>query len=82
MMSKIHFVAQSGNSKTGPIPVTYSDRDTCPTSCPHYRTSCYADAGFHTRMVWDRVTSRGSELSDVVSRLIWHVYFNRWKSLL
>ena len=66
---KIHFVAQSSNSKTGPIPVTYSGRETCPTSCPHYRTSCYADAGFHTRMVWDKVTERGASLADVARKI-------------
>lgn len=62
---KIHFVKQSGNSKTGSIPVTYSARDTCPPSCPHYRTSCYADAGFHTRMVWNKVTERGADIGTV-----------------
>jgi hypothetical protein len=66
---KIHFVPVSSNSKTGPIPVTYSERETCPTSCPHYRTSCYADAGFHTRMVWDKVTERGAALADVVQKI-------------
>lgn len=68
-MSKIHFVPVSSNSKTGPIPVTYSARETCPESCPHYRTSCYADAGFHTRMVWDKVNARGSSVADVADAI-------------
>jgi hypothetical protein len=68
-MMKIHFVPVSGNTKTGPIPVTYSERETCPESCPHYRTSCYADAGFHTRMVWDKVGARGSSVADVADAI-------------
>ena len=55
------FVAKSANSKTGPIPVTYSQRETCPPSCPHYRADCYAE-DYCTRMSWDRVAQRGGTL--------------------
>jgi len=65
---KIHFVAKSSNVKTGPIPVTYSERDTCPPSCGQ-RDSCYAEAGFHTRMVWDKVSIRGSALETVADKI-------------
>ena len=58
------FVRQSANVKTGPIPVTYSGRETCPSSCSHYRTSCYAEA-FHTRLVWDRIPQKGKTLADL-----------------
>lgn len=34
MLTNTHIVAQSGNSKTGPMPVTYRTADTCPTDCP------------------------------------------------
>lgn len=57
-----HFVKQSANSKTGPIPVTYSQRETCPQSCPHYRADCYAE-DYYTRMTWDKVTQRGGDLA-------------------
>jgi hypothetical protein len=59
------FVRVSQNRKTGPIPVTYSGRDTCPESCPHYRSTCYAESG-PTRLAWDRAESGGSlaELCD------------------
>lgn len=33
-MTNTHMVAMSGNTKTGPMPVTYRTADTCPTSCP------------------------------------------------
>ena len=58
---KYHFIAKSANSKTGPIPVTYSQRETCPPSCPHYRADCYAE-DYYTRMSWDRVAQRGGDL--------------------
>jgi hypothetical protein len=54
------FVKKSANAKTGPIPVTYSDEKTCPQSCPHYRTSCYAE-GYHTRLAWNRAPRTGIE---------------------
>lgn len=59
---KYHFVPVSANSKTGPIPVTYSQRETCPESCPHYRSDCYAE-DFYTRMTWDKVPQRGVNLA-------------------
>ena len=62
---KFQAVKQSSNLKTGPIPVTYSQRDTCPPSCPHYLDDCYAE-GFHTRMTWDKIPARGVELSALV----------------
>jgi len=58
---KFQAVKQSSNTKTGPIPVTYSERGTCPPSCPHYMDDCYAE-GFHTRMTWDKIPARGVEL--------------------
>jgi hypothetical protein len=61
---KFHFIAQSSNRKTGPIPVTYSERGTCPQSCPHYRADCYAE-DFYTRLAWDKVPQRGGDLIDL-----------------
>lgn len=61
---RIHFVAKSSNRKTGPIAVTYSERETCPPSCPHYRADCYAE-DYYTRMTWDRVGKRGGSLDDL-----------------
>lgn len=62
MSARYHFVKISANSKTGPIPVTYSQRETCPESCPHYRADCYAE-DYYTRMSWDKVTQRGWDLA-------------------
>ena len=38
---RAHFVRISGNEKTGPIPVTTSERSTCPDSCSLKRNGCY-----------------------------------------
>ena len=62
---KYQAVKQSSNRKTGPIPVTYSQRETCPPSCPHYLDDCYAE-GFHTRMTWDKIPARGVELGALL----------------
>jgi len=62
---RVHFVPVSSNSKTGPIPVTYSERSTCPLSCPHYRADCYAEDYF-VRMTWDKVPMRGGDWGDLL----------------
>jgi len=61
---KITFIAKSGNRKTGAIPVTYSERATCPPSCAHYRSDCYAE-DFYTRMSWDKVPVRGKSHDEL-----------------
>lgn len=33
-LTNVHIVAQSGNAKTGVMPVTYRTAETCPTTCP------------------------------------------------
>ena len=58
---RYHFIKKSANSKTGPMPVTYTSRESCPPSCPHYRSSCYAE-DYYTRLNWDKVNQRGAEL--------------------
>lgn len=62
---KYHFIQASSNRKTGPMPTTYSSRETCPPSCPHYRSTCYAEA-FHTRLNWDKVDQRGQDLEGLI----------------
>jgi hypothetical protein len=66
---KIHFVSKSSNSKTGPIPVTYSARETCPPSCPLSGSNgCYAE-DYYTRMTWDKVPKRGESVSKVAAKI-------------
>ena len=70
----VQFIAKSSNSKTGAIPVTNSDRHTCPDSCKLKNNGCYASSGYYTRLNWDKVTdgSRGGNwdsLCESVSNL-------------
>ena len=60
----VQFVKKSSNSKTGPIPVTTSSRETCPDSCTLAgNNGCYAQAGYYTRLNWNKVTNgeRGTD---------------------
>ena len=54
-------IKKSSNRKTGPIPVTYGSRKTCPPSCPHYEDDCYGE-DFHTSLAWNRVDRDGVQL--------------------
>lgn len=63
------FVVKSSNAKTGPIPVTYSARSTCPTSCPHYRDDCYAE-DYYTSLAWNRVDNgAGDNWADLCAKV-------------
>ena len=65
---KYQFIKKSANSKTGPIPVTYSQRETCPETCPHYRSDCYAE-DYYTRMNWDKVPARGGDIDALCNSI-------------
>jgi hypothetical protein len=65
---KYTFIRKSSNRKTGPIPQTYNSRSTCPPSCAHYRTSCYAE-DFYTRMAWDKVDRTGTDIDGLVREI-------------
>lgn len=65
---KFQFIAASSNRKTGPMPQTYTSRESCPESCPHYRSDCYAE-DFYTRMVWNKVPDRGLDLDALTARI-------------
>ena len=57
----IHLTLKSANTKTGPIPVSTSSRETC-GACPYKRNGCYADSG-PLALHWDAVT-RGDRGTD------------------
>lgn len=46
----------SGNSKTGPIPVSTSSKDTCPNACVFKNSGCYAAIG-PLNIHWNKVTN-------------------------
>ena len=70
-MMNIAFTKKSSNAKVGKIPVTTSSKRTCPKECPLLDNGCYASAGFHTNMHWDKVTSgeRGTPLDGLCEQV-------------
>lgn len=69
---QVQFVKKSSNSKTGPIPVTTTERSSCPPSCPLAGDGgCYAEAGYYTRLNWDKVSNgeRGMAWSDFIDTI-------------
>jgi hypothetical protein len=65
-----HLTRVSGNSKTGPIPVSITSKDSCPNSCPLKKSGCYAENSY-LAMHWKRVTSgrSGSNINNFVSEI-------------
>ena len=39
------WTAKSSNKKTGPMPVSTTSSETCPTTCPFKGNGCYAESG-------------------------------------
>lgn len=69
---KFHLSMKSSNAKTGPIPVSTSSRETCPTDCS-MRDECYAGTG-PLALHWSAVTNgaRGvdfTEFCDAIASL-------------
>lgn len=52
---KVHFMPVSQNAKTGPIPVSITERASCWPGCALYENGCYAETGA-LAMHWDRVS--------------------------
>jgi len=60
----------SGNSNTGPIPTTVTERASCSTACPFYDTGCYGK--YHLQGVhWRKVSNheRGVSWDEFISKI-------------
>lgn len=68
-MPTYHLTLKSNNSKTGPIPVGTTSRDTCPVNCA-MKTECYAASG-PISINWAAVSngSRGTNLDGFCSSI-------------
>lgn len=53
---KYSFTIQSSNKKTGPIPVTRTDKTSCAPGCAFLNQGCYAQSG-PTNIHWTRLTN-------------------------
>ena len=67
-MFNYSFTKVSGNSKTGPIPVTMSEMKTCPDACAFKSNGCYAEAGM-VRMHWQRLTIKGLSFDTLIDNI-------------
>ena len=70
MPTTYHMTRVSANKKTGPIPVTTSSRDTCPSTCSLKGNGCYAESG-PLAIHWSAVTAgkRGGTLADLATQI-------------
>lgn len=69
------FTLKSSNSKTGPIPVTTTDRHSCWDGCAFFNNGCYFDQ-FRNKQFWNKLTAVGprSEFANgnaMVKTLSW-----------
>ena len=66
-----HFNLKSGNKKLGLIPVSTTERASCPTSCPLNDGSCYAISGYFISHHWTQVTNkkRGDNYGDFLAHV-------------
>ncbi|MBO0710766.1 MAG: hypothetical protein J2P47_05740 [Acetobacteraceae bacterium] len=61
-MTAVTFTLKSANSKVGPIPVSTTDRTSCPDTCPFLKNGCYFDQ-FRNAVYWDKLTAAGPNSS-------------------
>lgn len=55
-MTRAALTMVSTNKKTGPMPVSSSDRASCPPSCALKADGCYGE-DYRTRLHWDAITA-------------------------
>jgi hypothetical protein len=65
---RYHLTRISRNKKTGPMPVSTSSRETCPTTCTLQGRGCYADNG-PLRLHWDKVTQSGVTFDEFLRQV-------------
>lgn len=58
----IYWTAKSVNKKTGPIPVSTTSAETCPSACPLAKGGCYAKGG-NVGILWHALTRHGPNAS-------------------
>ena len=66
--NRFSFVAASGNAKTGPIPVTMTDKNSCPSNCGLLGSGCYANLGM-VGMHWRRLDNAGLTLQALAEKI-------------
>jgi hypothetical protein len=65
MLTKL--ITVSSNSKTGPIPVSKTERASCAPTCP-FKGICYEEYG-HLKGHWNRVETHGEQWDTFTARI-------------
>lgn len=75
--TRVTFVLESKNRKTGFIPASITSSETCPPSCPFFNSGCYGEASL-LRHHWRRTAATGlnwkqfcQHISDLPPGTIW-----------
>jgi hypothetical protein len=65
----VHLTLKSANVKTGAIPVSTTEKKSCPPDCPHVKT-CYAKQG-PLALHWNKVSNkdRGSSWNTFINQI-------------
>lgn len=58
---RVKLTIVSSNKKTGPIPTTYTNRETCPNACPLKSSGCYAESG-PVRLQWNKTQQEDTSM--------------------
>jgi len=72
MTTYYHLTPKSSNTKTGPIPVSTTSKDTCPASCSFKGDQgCYAEYG-PLGLHWNKVSTgeRGTDLDEFCKKIM------------
>jgi hypothetical protein len=67
---RVHLTLKSSNSKTGPIPVSTTEKASCPDRCSLKGNGCYA-SDYHLNMHWEKVSQglRGTDWQGFVTQV-------------
>jgi len=68
--TRFHVTRVSSNKKTGPIPVTTTSKNSCPSTCPLIDAGCYAKSGplaLHWSKVSDSQEKRSIDESEFLT---------------
>lgn len=66
-MNTFAFTRISGNKKTGPMPVTRTDMQSCPPSCGAF-AGCYAKSG-PSMIHWSKLNKGGLSIDDLAAKI-------------
>lgn len=66
--ARVQLTLKSGNAKTGPIPVSMTDRSSCPDACSFKGAGCYAE-GWPMKLHWNKVAERGRDWSGFCTQV-------------